>query len=88
MHNARVLANSELYPRDQMGVLFPVQPKQVEDVSVPLLILGDPAYPLLPWIMKPYTDTGRLSRQQSVFNYRLSRARVVTEDAFGRLKAR
>ena len=44
--------------------------------------------PLLPWIMKPYSDTGRLSRQESVFNYRLSRARVVTENAFGRLKGR
>ena len=88
VHDARVLANSELYQRGQMGVLFPEQPKQIEGVSVPLLILGDPAYPLLPWIMKPYTDTGRLSRQQSGFNYRLSRARVVTENAFGRLKAR
>ena len=57
-------------------------------MSVPLVVLGDPAYPLLQWIMKPYSDNGRLTRQQSVFNYRLSRARVVAENAFGRLKGR
>ena len=57
-------------------------------VSVPLVILGDPAYPLLQWMMKLYSDNGRLSQLQHLFNYRLSRARVVTENAFGRLKGR
>ena len=37
--------------------------------------------------MKPYSDNGRLSRRQSVFNYCfLNHARVVAENAFGRLK--
>ena len=88
VHDARVLANSELFDKGQNGSLFPQQPKLIKGVSVPLLIVGDPAYPLLPWIMKPYSDTGRLSRQERGFNYRLSRARVVTENAFGRLKGR
>ena len=37
--------------------------------------------------MKLYTGTG-LSQAQRQFNYRLSRARVVVECAFGRLKGR
>ena len=56
--------------------------------EVPLLVLGDPAYPLLSWLMKAFSDNGSLSCQQKTFNYRLSRARVVVEHAYGRLKGR
>ena len=38
--------------------------------------------------MKPYSDNGRLTTKQLRFNYRLSRARMVVECAFGRLKGR
>ena len=55
---------------------------------MPLLILGDLAYPLLPWLMKPYSDTGHLSQKQVEFNHRLSRAHMVVENSFGRLKGR
>ena len=83
VHDARVLVNSELYKKGERGDLFPQMSKRINDVLVPLVILGDPAYPLMSWIMKPYSDNGRLTRQQSVFNYRLSRARVLSENAFG-----
>ena len=36
---------------------------------------------------EPFSDTGRLSRDQHNFNYRLSRAHNVLENAYGRLKA-
>ncbi len=51
-------------------------------MDVPLVILGDP---LLPWLMKPFADTENMTRQQKHFNYRQSRARMVVENAFGRL---
>ena len=65
------------------GSLFPEWKKTIAREEIPLLVLGDPAYPLLPWVMKPYVDNGHLSREQRRFNYRLSRARVVVEDAYG-----
>ena len=37
--------------------------------------------------MKPYTDAN-LTEEQRYFNYRLSRARMVTEGAYGQLKGR
>ena len=38
--------------------------------------------------MKPFPHNTYLSRQQKKFNQQLSRARVVVENAFGRLKGR
>jgi len=51
-------------------------------------LIGDPAYPMQRWLMKPFSDTGRLTPEQHTYNYRLSSARSVVEMAFGRLKGR
>ena len=88
VHDARVFVNSTLYTKGQNGTLFPDWKQTICGEEVPLLVLGDPVYPLLPWLMKAFPNNGSLSSQQKMFNYRLSKARVVVEHAYGRLKGR
>ena len=84
VHDARVFTNSDIYYMGQTNSLFSSFGKMLEGVEIPVHIIGDPAYPLLKWLMKAYNDTGRLAAEQLTFNYRLSRARNV-ENAFDRL---
>ena len=88
VHDARVFANSSVYSKGRSGTLFPSWTRKLGSVEVPLVILGDPAYPLLPWLMKPYVENARTTAKEKLFNYRESRARMVVENAFGRLKGR
>ncbi|XP_068704073.1 uncharacterized protein [Montipora foliosa] len=52
------------------------------------LIVGDSAYPLSSWLIKPYQDKGHLPRDERKFNVKLSALRSVVERAFGMLKGR
>lgn len=89
MHDARVFSNSSVYTKGCSGELFQPQiVRNLSGVNVPLATLGDPAYPLLPWLMKPYVENENTPANQKFFNYRQSRARMVVENAFGRLKGR
>lgn len=51
------------------------------------LFVGDNAFPLKKYLMKPYGGNN-LTHEQKIFNYRLSRARRIVENAFGILVAR
>ena len=89
VHDARVFAHSSLYTKLTKGELLP-QSKKItyNGVDIPLFILGDSAYPLETWLMKPFSQSIALTPQQKTYNYRISRARIVVENAYGRLKAR
>lgn len=50
-------------------------------------IVGDDAFSLQPYLMKPFSGH-RLTKEQRIFNYRLSRARNVVENFFGMLTNR
>ena len=80
VHDARVLNNSGFFlTAQENGTTFPGgQCCTVEGVQVPVLLLEDPSYPLLPWLMKPYPE-GRPTNEEATFNYHLSRARVVVK---------
>ena len=50
--------------------------------AVPVCILGDPAYPLLPFLMKEFLKGGKNSSKR-IFDQRLSLARMLIKCALG-----
>ena len=60
-------------------------PNDTEDM--PYFIIGDNAFALRQWMMKPFAAKP-LSYKERIFNYRLSRARRCVENAFGILANR
>ena len=88
VHDARVFVNSSIYKKITEGVLDGEGCRIILGKQIPLCLVGDSAYPIQTWLMKPFTDNPNLTPQQKWFNYRISRARIVVENAFGQLKAR
>ena len=88
VHDARVLVNSMLYKKGVDGTLMPESTRVIGGGQVPLYLIGDSAYPLQCWLMKPFPHNSQLSEPQKYYNYRMCHARIVVENAFGRLKAR
>ena len=74
VHDARVFVDAERN-RDQ---LFPGNSH----------LTVDAAYPLKPWILTPYRDTGRLTRQRLRYNFLHSSTRMVVERSLALLKGR
>ncbi len=88
MHDARVFRSSDIFQKAQKGEILTEPLTTVNGVQIRPLLLGDGAYPLLPWLMKPYPNGAILNRSQRRFNKTLSSARSTVERAFGILKAR
>ncbi len=65
--------------RERLGVP-PAEPLSHDDM--PYYIVGDDVFTLKPWLMKPYSMKS-LEYDKRIFNYRLSRARRIVENAFG-----
>ena len=77
VHDARVFRNSPLFSHCCARTFPPPDLSRViSGVRVPPLILGDSAYALTDWLMKPYTDRGNFTREQVNFNKILSMTRV------------
>ena len=89
VHDARVFSNSQLYVLGCSGRLFPPDMKEeILGQEIHPVILADPAYPMLNWLLKGYPENVNTPRIQRRFNYRLSRARMTVENTFGRWKGR
>jgi hypothetical protein len=88
VHDARIFANSDLCTKGENGQLLPQQSKRMNGQDLPVVLVGDPAYPLQTWLMKPYSEHATMPRKQRNFNYRLSKARITVEHACGLLKGR
>lgn len=62
-------------------------PIDTSGTLIPFVVVGDDAYPLKTYLMKPFGQRN-LTDSQRIFNYRLSRCRRCIECAFGILTAK
>jgi len=58
------------------------------NTTAPYVFIGDGGFPLKSYLLKPYPLVSNLSGTRKAFNYRLSRARRVSENTFGIMAAR
>ena len=88
VHDSRIFCNSKINEMLRNGSIPSLPKVLVPDTDpVPICVLGDPAYPLLPYKMKEFPGRGSTSQEQ-FFGWRLCSARMVIECDFGRLKGR
>lgn len=86
-HDSIIFQSTNLWGKVQQGTVISNIAKVIDGIRVSPLKKGDSAFQFSTWLMKPYTNA-ILSQKQRYFNYRLSRARMVTEGAYGQLKGR
>lgn len=84
-HDANVFKNSAIFERAEQ--IWPKEKIGFNGVDIPYILLGDPAYPLLPWLMKNYPGSGLTAERQS-FNEHMNSGRIRVEMSFGKLKCR
>lgn len=59
-----------------------------DTVEMPYYLIADSAFRMRTWLLKPYPLRSTNNRNKRIFSYRLSRARMSVECAFGVLAAR
>lgn len=84
--DASILRSSSLGKSLQNGTLN-IPPQKIPPGGtepLPHVIIGDEAFPLCSFLMRPYSrDDAQRNEEKKVFNYRLSRARNTVENTFG-----
>jgi hypothetical protein len=79
MHDARILRASNIFTKAENGDVLKEPVISLNGVTIRPLLLGDGAYPLLPWLLKPYPINVILNRSQRNYNKTLSSARSTVE---------
>ena len=68
VHAARVFSNSPLLRvHEHTGIFSEEGSRNICGVDVNALILGDSAYPVLPWLMKPFPESANMSAEKRNF---------------------
>jgi len=87
MHDARILRNSSLYHKAEQGDILTGPIVNVNHHEIGPYLVGDSAYPISPWLQKPFPKATR-DKNEIQFNPELSSARVKIECTFRGLKSR
>ena len=88
-------SDAQIFNRGKLGIriengtsgLPPPEPLGPGGPDLHYFLLGDDAFALMPWLVKPY-NRRQLTREERVGNYRISREQRVVENAFGILVGR
>ena len=72
-YDAKIFRNPPLYIECQKRSFLPMNMlKQTGNVELSPLILGDSAYSLENWLIKPYSDRGNFNPDETRFNLHLA----------------
>ena len=66
VHDARMFANSKVNQCLKDGTI-PQCRSRILDKDVPVFIIGDPAYPLMPYVMKEYAGGGTTQHRMCIW---------------------
>ena len=88
VHDSRVLQCSGVRDLADDGTIFKSPIKIIQGEEVRPMLVGDSAYPLSSWLIKPFPYRANLLQHEKKFNQKLSAMRAVVERAFGLLKGR
>ena len=88
-HLMQIFNCSKLKRRTENGTLGlpPPEPLGPGGSDLHYFLLGDDAFALMPWLVKPYSRR-QLTREERIANYRISRAQKVVVNSFGILVKR
>lgn len=87
-NDSQIYQHSQLSKMIDSSALLKNKAREIHGTRVPVYLIGDSAFKFSPTLMKPYPFSTSASLEQQTFNYNLSKARRVVENAFGHLKAR
>lgn len=89
LNDSGILSNTSMSKALEKNTLSIPQTRSLpnSDVIVPFSLVGDESFPLKKYLMRPYARKNLVGDEQRIFNYRLSRARRIVENAFGILVA-
>lgn len=80
-----VFAHSQMGQNFMEGSMSVPEPELIPNSvdKFPFVLVGDEAFALSSFLMRPYPRRSELNLKKRVFNYRLSRARRIVETSFG-----
>jgi hypothetical protein len=87
-HDAAPLRSSDLYNIMKRRGALQVPHVVFGNKTFTPFLVGDSAYPMLRWLLKPFTANRNGSPQQNDFDRDLRKGRVKIENTFGQLKGR